>query len=370
LNQLLSATNPRQDEAFTYDPVGNRLTAEGVAGTWRYNQNNELVGYGDVTFDYDANGNAVRKTADGRVLSYIYNTEDRLVRVEGPGEKVIAEYGYDPFGRRLWKDVDGIRTYFLYSDEGVIGEYAASGAELKAYGWKPGSTWGTDPLFMKIGGTYYFYHNDHLGTPQKLTAINGCVVWSASYTFFLKADVELSSYITNNLLAPGQYYDQETGLHYNYQRYYDPKTGRYLTSDPIGLAGGINPFVYVKNNPVNFIDPEGKDLFRPKGSPYYVGRSGIKFFEPGKYPMSWIENGAPFFHDFGKNHDATVQWCEDNGIPDIIGNVPTMPLAYGLSVLDNLLQSLGAEETLFPGIRNAIDSNKLSGTSYFFQHNF
>ena len=55
----------------------------------------------------------------------------------------------------------------------------------------------------------------------------------------------------------GQYYDSETGLHYIYHRYYDPKLGRYLRADPIGLAGGINPYSYVQNNPVNFIDPYG-----------------------------------------------------------------------------------------------------------------
>jgi RHS repeat-associated protein len=370
LYQLVAAVNPEQGETFTYDPLGNRLTAEGVAGSWHYNRNNELLGYGDLTFDYDANGNMIRKTANGRVLDLIYNTEDRLVRVEESGGKLIAEYSYDPFGRRLWKDVDGIRTFFLYSDEGLIGEYAASGAELKAYGWKPDSIWGTDPLFMKIEGSYYFYHNDHLGTPQKITAVNGSVVWAAKYTSFGEADIENGSVFENHLRFAGQYYDKENELVYNYHRYYEQRTGRYIRPDPIGLAGGINPFVYVKDNPVNYIDPEGKDLFRPKEAPYYVGRSGIKFFEPGKYPMSWIENVGPFFHDFGKNHDATVQWCEDNGIPDIIGNIPTMPIAYGLSVLDNLLQSIGAEETLFPGIRNAIDSNKLNGTSYFFQHKF
>lgn len=60
----------------------------------------------------------------------------------------------------------------------------------------------------------------------------------------------------NQTLA-GQYYDSESGLHYNYHRYYDPSTGRYLTPDPIGLAGGINLFAYVENNPVNFVDPYG-----------------------------------------------------------------------------------------------------------------
>ena len=70
----------------------------------------------------------------------------------------------------MWKDVGGTKTYFLYSDEGLAGEYDETGAEIKTYGYKSGSTWTTDPLFMKEGSTYYFYHNDHLGTPQKITA--------------------------------------------------------------------------------------------------------------------------------------------------------------------------------------------------------
>ncbi|MEE4599831.1 MAG: RHS repeat-associated core domain-containing protein, partial [Desulfobacteraceae bacterium] len=258
LYRLLAASTPKEDETFTYDPLGNRLTAEGVAGSWRYNRNNELLEYGDLTFDYDANGNMIRKTANGRVLDFIYNTEDRLVRVEEPGGKLIAEYGYDPFGRRLWKYVDGIQTYFLYSDEGVIGEYAASGAELKAYGWKPGSIWGTDPLFMKIEGSYYFYHNDHLGTPQKMTAVNGSVVWKAKYTSFGEADIEDDSIFENHLRFAGQYLDEETGLHYNWNRYYDSAIGRYLTTDPLGIQKEeINLFLYVKANPIRYIDNTG-----------------------------------------------------------------------------------------------------------------
>jgi RHS repeat-associated protein len=119
---------------------------------------------------------------------------------------------------------------------------------------------------MKIGTDYYWYHNDHLGTPQKITTTSGAVVWSAKHTSFGDAQVEAASTTSSNLRFAGQYYDQETGLHYNYHRYYDPKIGRYLIADPIGLAGGINPYAYVQNNPVNLIDPQGlislKNLMR------------------------------------------------------------------------------------------------------------
>jgi len=83
LYRLASADNPIQDdEAFTYGPVGNRLTAADTTGDWTYNTNNELGGYDDVSYVYDANGNMVQKTDSGVVTNYIYNVEDRLVRVE------------------------------------------------------------------------------------------------------------------------------------------------------------------------------------------------------------------------------------------------------------------------------------------------
>jgi RHS repeat-associated protein len=107
------------------------------------------------------------------------------------------------------------------------------------------------------GKTPYFYYNNHLGAPVKLTDKEGTVVWSATYTAFGKAEITLAK-VTNNLRLPGQYFDKETGLHYNFQRYYDAETGRYITADPIGLNGGINLYAYVGGNPVSWVDPLGE----------------------------------------------------------------------------------------------------------------
>jgi len=108
----------------------------------------------------------------------------------------------------------------------------------------------------------YWHHNDHLGTPQALTDINGTVVWTMSQTPFGIATVNEDPdgdgiKVRNNFRFPGQYYDSETGLNYNYQRTYDPAVGRYTQSDPIGLNGGMNPFGYVNGNPVTGGDPSG-----------------------------------------------------------------------------------------------------------------
>jgi RHS repeat-associated protein len=99
--------------------------------------------------------------------------------------------------------------------------------------------------------------NDRLGTPEILTDASGTVAWEAWYEPFGEAHVHPSSSVVNNIRLPGQYYDQESGLHYNYHRYYDARTGSYLTPDPIGQTGGINLYMYVGGNAINTIDPFG-----------------------------------------------------------------------------------------------------------------
>ena len=102
----------------------------------------------------------------------------------------------------------------------------------------------------------YAIHTDHLGTPRRMTDAQQRLVWRAEYSSFGKAKVT-SAKVTLNLRLPGQYFDAETGTHYNYFRDYDPKVGRYLTSDPIGLSGGVNGFAYSAADPIRFYDPLG-----------------------------------------------------------------------------------------------------------------
>lgn len=261
-----STGSPQANEGYTYDPVANRITDSKTAtATWTYNANNQLITAGTTTYTYDDNGNTASQTDSANAANtknYAYDTDNRLVEVRDSSNALIAAYSYDPFGRRLSKDTGNSKTYYFYSAEGLIAEADASGQITKSYGYAPGSTFVTNPLWLKtnnIAGTpaYYTYQNDHLGTPMKLLNQSGQTVWSATYDAFGKATVDAASTVTNNLRFPGQYEDAETNLHYNWQRYYSAKEGRYIESDPIGLRGGINGYTYVYGNPLMWSDPYG-----------------------------------------------------------------------------------------------------------------
>ncbi|MEX6667568.1 RHS repeat domain-containing protein, partial [Pseudomonas sp. W2-17] len=118
-----------------------------------------------------------------------------------------------------------------------------------------------------------WYQCDHLGTPQEITDQNGNTAWSAQYKAWGEASEQRSEFaqqvgLTNPIRFQGQYHDQETGLHYNRHRYYDPKVGRFISKDPIGYSGGLNLYHYVPN-PVEWTDPLGlsKNSNVPVGTP-------------------------------------------------------------------------------------------------------
>ena len=132
-------------------------------------------------------------------------------------------------------------------------------------------------------GQLYYAHNDQIGTPQALTdeAGAGAVVWTATYDPFGKATINEDpdndgNSVTFNLRLSGQYYDQETGMHQNGHRYLDPKSGRFLSSDHIGLFGGINTYNYAELNPILLVDPSGLVVsgeWAPGGKPRIVEES-------------------------------------------------------------------------------------------------
>ena len=258
-NRQSKATAERL-EHYRYDPESGRLQQR----------------IPDRAYAYDAGG---RTTEDGR-LRYRYGAEGRLAEITraSTGQRRAA-YRYNALGERVRKLGTSV-TYYHYDLAGrLLAETDASGQTRAEYLYL-----GNEPLALSRSGQLYYYHNDHLGTPQKLTDGAGQVVWSASYRAFGKASVR-AGYVTQNLRFPGQYYDGESGLHYNYQRYYDPDIGRYITSDPIGLRGGLNTYAYVEGNPLSWSDPFGlraSYFQRPLGD--YSGQNG---------------GGPPFFnHQF------------------------------------------------------------------------
>lgn len=263
LDHLTGATytnSTQTNEAYTYDQVANRITDHRTSVDWVYNENNQLKTANNLSYAYDDNGNTISQTDSvipTNTRNYVYDTNNRLIEVRDSSSTLIAAYSYDPFGRRLSKDTGNTRTYYLYNEEGLIAEADATGQVTKSFGYAPGSTFSTNPLWLKTGNAYYTYQNDHLGTPMKLLSQSGSIVWSATYDAFGKAAVDSTSSISNNLRFSGQYYDQESGFHYNWMRYYDPQIGRYITSDPIGLKGGNNSYAYVQSNPVRWVDPIG-----------------------------------------------------------------------------------------------------------------
>ena len=112
------------------------------------------------------------------------------------------------------------------------------------------------PLALVQHGHVYHYHTDHIGTPREITNARAEVVWSSTFKTYGALALAHVNEVDNPLRFQGQYYDEETGLHYNRHRYYDPNCGQFTTQDPVGLLGGMNAYQYAPN-PLTWVDPWG-----------------------------------------------------------------------------------------------------------------
>ncbi len=191
--------------------------------------------------------------------------------------ETVHTYTYDAFGRRISKTdkQTGDKTLFFWQGNKLITECHADDADFSpsavrnqdskaedyrccSYIYEP-----SEDSFIPLaqlqgrgrGGQIYYYLTDQLGTPQELISANGDIVWSGIYKSY--GQIAIAAGTTDqNLRFQGQYFDQESGLHYNLNRYYDPYCGRYFSQDPIGLEGGENTYAYVFD-PLAWIDPLG-----------------------------------------------------------------------------------------------------------------
>ncbi|MDP3126719.1 MAG: RHS repeat-associated core domain-containing protein, partial [Thiobacillus sp.] len=298
--RLLSAANTDAGSfgtlGYLYDLNGNRQSETRNAGTmaYVYSPPNWLWQKGSESRYKTANGNTA--TING-VPTYTYDGYNRLATSNTAAE--TTTYLYNALGERMRKrNQNGLQTVFHYGPNGELLYERDQAGNTKEYVWLDGR-----PLARIDNGTaIYYYHVDHLGTPQAMTNSSGAVVWKGDYEPFGKATVKVST-VENNLRLPGQYFDRETGLHYNYFRDYDPTTGRYIEADPIGLDGGMNLYGYVGGNPISGIDPAGlkgiKEAILGSTVGAAIGDGVSEFFDElgtssSTYPAGSANNAAGF----------------------------------------------------------------------------
>jgi RHS repeat-associated protein len=296
LNRLTGAKHENAPaESYAYDAAGNRESSA-TDPAYRYDAAGRLVAAEGAIFAYDKNGNLTSKTTAGGKATYTWDIENRLVRVDLPDGGTVA-YRYDPFGRRIEKNVNGTVTAYLYDGNAILMEMDASGQTTARYTHGPGIDW---PLLVEREGQTFFYHADALGSVTGLTDASGNVSKSYAYDSWGRPQGLEGSAPVNPFLFAGREYDAETGLYYLRARYYDPGVGRFLSADPLdlpamlvagqspsheeallppaaaaALRGGtlgqisalraaaqrtpqtLNAYAYAVNNPIRLSDPAG-----------------------------------------------------------------------------------------------------------------
>jgi RHS repeat-associated protein len=235
---------------------------------------------------YDANGNTL---TDAGGKSYTWDFENRLVQAVVPGTGTTT-FKYDPFGRRVQKSGPLGTTNYLYDDANLIEELDGGGSLVARYS-QEGRIDG--PLSMLRGATDSYYQQDGINSVTSLSNSSGALAETYAYDSFGKL-ITSTGTVTNPFHFTGRDYDSETTLRYYRARYYDPLSGRFLSEDPAGFYGGFDFYGYVKNDPVDFLDPMGLECeqvspwtempsaWGPNGpSPYLTIQDGVNWVRTG-----------------------------------------------------------------------------------------
>jgi RHS repeat-associated protein len=290
-------------ESVTYNPTGDRLSKSGsglATGTYSYNLNtHQLVATGNAARTVDADGNTTAISQAGTTYGFGYNDRNRMA-VAQLGGSTVASYTYDALGERIGKTAGTSSERYGYDENQQL--LSEQGATNRDYVWMDGipvanvDTTGTT-------STVVYVTADQLGTPRAISNSSGTTIWQWAYQGNAWGELAPASTGYNyNLLFPGQYFDAETGAIYNLNRGYDPATGRYLQSDPVGLFGGqASTYAYVDNDPLTWIDVDGLGRGGERGAT--GGSSGKNTNNP--YKHCWEDPSDPNFiickhHQSGK----------------------------------------------------------------------
>ncbi len=249
-------------EEFCYDAAANRLDFN--ARQFAKVKDNRIKQWRDQEYRYDPWGNLIEKrSGHSKLQTFAYDCENRLVRAETLVNGKLesrGEYRYDSLGRRVAKqaEINGQveQKRFLWQGLRMLREETPGQSILYVY--EPGSYAPLARVDQTEGEEQklYYFHTDQIGTPLELTDSDGKIVWQATYRSWGSVEQVAVSEVDQSLRFQGQYFDSETGLHYNTYRYYAPDVGRFMSPDPIGLRGGFNLFRY-NLNPIMWIDPAG-----------------------------------------------------------------------------------------------------------------